>query len=142
MVSCVHCGTRITGNIKKCYCSKRCYYNRNYKKLNLPTKICLKCNKEYKPRQNKQMFCTSKCKRSKIERIQKDCVVCGNSFTTHIAHKSTCSQECRKEHKNNKYFTLYRANSRILSKKERMEFIIADRRISQNSNDFAWEGAD
>lgn len=72
------------------------------------TKLCKICYKYYQKEQFKFYYEKTKVLKDKITKL---CKVCNKEFLTARAIKSTCSDECRAEHK--------RRTNRVLQKKKK-----------------------
>ena len=89
------------------YCSAKCYYESNRKKLK-QTKICKTCGKRFE-RQSwtsqkvwaKQSFCSKKCHYD-VGRVEAVCKNCGKTFLAHKYRKDSiefCGQSCYSEYR-------------------------------------------
>ena len=65
--------------------------------------ICKYCGKTFRSnnRANNNLYCSRKCenkwrRENGLENIEKDCIICGKTFTTNKYHQgNTCSRYCR-----------------------------------------------
>ncbi len=61
-------------------------------------KICEKCNKEFKARNNTRKYCSNKCAGNNKFRIPRNCFICGKSYEIQsylLYIKRYCSKQCQ-----------------------------------------------
>ena len=95
--------TQFNGNQR--YCSKQCGYKaRNtrarYKKLT--TRQCSYCSQDFQPTHGRERYCTPTCRidanRPELKLyVDKVCVNCNTSFSTHITTHKYCCERCNEQ---------------------------------------------
>ena len=113
---CLFCGKEYT--VKDKHNRFCCGTHAEKEKKNKPRtyRRCTICNKPYKPRNYRQLFCSKKCANTvhnprKTPEI-KYCTICTKPFRPYRTHQLCCSKACSIQHKKND------DQSRYLKKKE------------------------
>jgi len=89
--TCAHCGKTIPSYRK--FCSHKCSTDAH---KSLKPRICIVCQKEYRPAHFAQKFCSSKCQGITTRKPipKRTCKHCGQPFYSRDKRQRFCSKEC------------------------------------------------